>query len=58
MDRVPTATPDEPLTTLLARLTPHTGDRVLVVNGGHVVGIVTARDITRLIDVRRLAVRP
>jgi Zn-dependent protease len=55
MDRVPTAAPGEPLTALLERLTPLTGDRALVLDAGHVVGIVTARDITRLIDVRRLA---
>jgi Zn-dependent protease/predicted transcriptional regulator len=58
MSSVPTATPDEPLITLLERLTPHTGDRVLVVNADRVVGIVTARDITRLIDVRRFAAHP
>lgn len=53
LDRVPTAAPDEPLTALLERLAP--GSRALVVDSGHVVGLVTATDITRLIDVRRLA---
>jgi hypothetical protein len=48
--------PDEPLTTLLFRLTPHTGDRVLVINGDRLAGIVTARAITRLIDVHTLPV--
>jgi len=52
--QVPTATPAEPLLGLLARLTPHTGDRALVVQDGHVIGIVTASDVTRLIDTRGL----
>jgi len=55
LPRVPTATPHEPLTALLERLTPATGGRALVVDAGHVVGIVTATDLTRLIDVYRLA---
>ena len=55
IERVPTAAPDEPLTALLERLAPDAGNRALVVDAGRVVGIVTASDITRLIDVRRLA---
>jgi Zn-dependent protease/CBS domain-containing protein len=55
IDRVATASPGEPLTALLERLGPDTGNRALVVDGGRVVGIVTAADITRWIDVRRLA---
>jgi len=55
LERVPTAAPHEPLTALLKRLRPDTGGRALVVNAGRVVGIVTASDIARLIDVRRLA---
>lgn len=54
LDRVLTAAPHEPLTALLERLAPDAGSRALVVDAGHVVGIVTATDITRLIDVRRL----
>ena len=54
LHQVPTAAPHEPLTALLERLTPNTGARVLVVDGGHVVGIITATDIARLIDVGRL----
>ena len=46
--------PYELLTVVLERLTPTTGARVLVVDAGHVVGIITAPDITRLIDVRGL----
>ena len=54
IERVPAAAPDEPLTALLERLGPAAGNRALVVDAGRVVGIVTASDITRLIDVRRL----
>lgn len=57
-DQVPVADPHEPFTALLERLA-RTGDkRALVVDSGRVVGIVTASDITRLIDVRRLAMAP
>ncbi|MFZ0831953.1 MAG: site-2 protease family protein, partial [Mycobacterium sp.] len=45
----------EPLTALLERLAPLGGGRALVVEAGQVVGIVTASDIARVIDVRRLA---
>ncbi|WP_343574784.1 site-2 protease family protein [Mycobacterium sp.] len=55
LDHVTIATPDEPITTLLARLAAGHGHRALVVDGGRIVGIVTATDLTRLIDVRRLA---
>ena len=56
MDQVVTAAPHEPLTSLLERLAPSGGTRALVVDRGQVVGIVTARDISRLIDVHTLAV--
>ena len=55
LERVPTATPNEPLIALLERFTPHAGGRALVMDAGRVVGIVSASDISRLIDVRRLA---
>jgi CBS domain-containing protein len=55
LSRVPTAAPDEPLTALLERLGSHGGNRALVVDGGRVVGIVTASDLSRLIDVYQLA---
>ena len=55
LSRVTTASPDEPVTALLERLTPEGGDRALVVDSGVVVGIITARDLTQLIDVYRLA---
>ena len=54
MDRVVTAIPHEPLTVLLERLASHNVNRALVVDHGEVVGIVTASDISRLIDVRGL----
>ena len=54
LHQVPTAAPHEPLTALLERLAPKAGNRALVVDAGHVVGIITATDITRLIDVRGL----
>ena len=52
---MPTAEPHEPLTALLERLASVAGRRALVVDAGQVVGIVTASDITRVIEVRRLA---
>jgi hypothetical protein len=39
------------------QLTPDAGDRVLVVDAGRGGGIVIARDIRRLIDMRTLALR-
>ena len=55
LPQVPKAAPDEPLTALLERQGSHGGNRALVVDGGRVVGIVTASDLSRLIDVYRLA---
>jgi CBS domain-containing protein len=57
MDRVVTAVPHEPLASLLQRLTPSSGSRALVMDRRQVVGIVTASDISRSIDVRTLARR-
>ncbi len=53
LDHVVTAAPAEPLTVLLERLEPDPGARALVVDGGQVVGIVTANDIARLLNIRR-----
>jgi len=55
LSRVPIATPDEPVTALLERLASGYGNRALVVDGACVVGIVTPSDLTRLVDVYRLA---
>jgi Zn-dependent protease/CBS domain-containing protein len=56
LSSVPTATPLEPLSALIARLAAarHVS-RALVVDEGKVVGIVTPSDLARLIDVYRLA---
>ncbi|MDR3661003.1 MAG: site-2 protease family protein [Mycobacterium sp.] len=53
--RVPEADVHESITALLGRLDPACGSRALVVDGGQVVGIVTADDSVRLVDVRGLA---
>ncbi|SFG94289.1 site-2 protease family protein [Streptomyces mirabilis] len=42
------AAPDEPLTTVLARLGAGGGLPILVMQGGHLDGIITAHDIQRL----------
>ncbi|BCO34949.1 site-2 protease family protein [Mycobacterium heckeshornense] len=55
LSQVPTAAPDEPLTTLLEHLKPESGNRALVVASGGLVGIVSASDLSRLIDVYRVA---
>lgn len=55
LDQVPTAAPDEPITTLLERLSAGQTNRALVVDAGKVTGIITAHDLTRLVDVYRLA---
>ncbi|HUH69713.1 MAG TPA: site-2 protease family protein [Mycobacterium sp.] len=53
---VPTAAPQEPLTALLERMAAAgPRSRALVVDGSGVVGIVTPSDLTRLMDVYRLA---
>lgn len=56
LDRVPTASPSEPLVAVIERLAAagHC-NRALVVDGGSVVGIITPCDLARLIDVYRLA---
>jgi Zn-dependent protease/CBS domain-containing protein len=56
MDQVVTAVPHEALIALLERLTPSRGSRALVMDRGQLVGIVTASDISRLVDVHTLAV--
>jgi CBS domain-containing protein len=55
LSSVPIATPDESVTALLERLASSQGNRALVVDGACVVGIVTPSDLTRLVDVYRLA---
>jgi Zn-dependent protease len=55
LSRVTIATPDEPVTALLERLASGHGNRALVVDDARVVGIVTPSDLSRLIEVYRLA---
>ncbi|HTI76335.1 MAG TPA: site-2 protease family protein [Mycobacterium sp.] len=56
LEQVPTARPTEPVTALLERIEPAARRRVVVMDDeGRVVGIVTANDIARLVDVRMLA---
>jgi len=56
LNKVTTAAPGEPLTALLERMAAAPGRRALVLDEGRVVGIVTATDIARLLDARKLAV--
>jgi CBS domain-containing protein len=57
VDRVAIARPDELLVDLLARLTAGSGRRALVVDGDALVGIVTARDLERAVEVADLGCR-
>jgi Zn-dependent protease len=50
LDRVVTARPGEPVIDLLARFTPGTGRRALVLDRGALVGIVTASDLDRALE--------
>jgi CBS domain-containing protein len=52
---VAVARPDEPVVDLIGRLTPATGRRALVLDGGLLVGIVTARDLDRAVEVSAVA---
>jgi CBS domain-containing protein len=52
---VPTATPQEPLSALLERMAAAgPRSRALVIDDGGLAGIITASDLTRLMDVYRL----
>lgn len=55
IDQVPSAAPHEPISDLLDRLTPNIDGRALAFAGMRLAGIVTARDIARLLAVRQLA---
>lgn len=54
-ENVPVAQPHEPITSLVERLAIRGARRALVVEAGRVVGIVTAADLTKLIDARQPA---
>ncbi|WP_299564304.1 site-2 protease family protein [uncultured Mycolicibacterium sp.] len=58
LNQVATAAPDEPVTALLERLEQHRGRRALVLDRGRVVGIVTAADLARLVEVMTVARNP
>jgi CBS domain-containing protein len=55
LPRVATAAPHETLTALLERLGTKPGNRALVLDEGRLAGIVTASDLSRLIDVYQIA---
>jgi CBS domain-containing protein len=55
LTKVITAAPGEPLTALLERMAAASARRVLVLDTGRVVGIITATDIAKLLDARKLA---
>ncbi|MBX8691213.1 CBS domain-containing protein [Mycobacterium sp. 20091114027_K0903767] len=58
MPHVVTAEPDEKLTGLLERLRTNGTSRALIFDTGQLVGILTASDLNRLIDVYQLASNP
>jgi len=50
LDEVPVAGPDEPVPALMERVGRAADGRVLVLQDGHLVGIVSPSDLTRLIE--------
>lgn len=48
-ERVPAAEPDEPLATVLPRLSADTGGRIVVLRADELVGIVSPSDISRAV---------
>ncbi|MGV0596718.1 site-2 protease family protein [Mycolicibacterium porcinum] len=58
MPHVVTAEPDEKLTGLLERLRTNGTSRALIFDTGQLVGILTASDLNRLIDVYQMASNP
>lgn len=51
---VTTCTPDDPVIDVLPRLSRDSGNRALVFDSGRLVGIVTATDVTRVLETRSL----
>ncbi|MBW3578227.1 MAG: site-2 protease family protein [Actinobacteria bacterium] len=47
---VPTADPDETLTSVLPRMRGCADGRVIVVDGGEIIGIISPADVTRLLE--------
>jgi Zn-dependent protease len=58
LDQVVTARPGDQLLDLLAPFTPGSGRRAVVLEDGRLVGIVTARDIDRMLEVAGVEVTP
>ncbi len=54
MEQVPTARPDEPLVQLLQRMPGRADGRALVLEGDHLVGIVTPTDVARALELAAL----
>jgi CBS-domain-containing membrane protein len=55
MERVVTARPDDLVVDLLARFTVGSGRRALVIDDGALVGIVTASDVERAVEMAEVA---
>jgi CBS domain-containing protein len=55
--RVATCAPTEPVVDLLSRVTPESGHRALVFDGGRLVGLVTPTDVQHALEARRLVAR-
>jgi CBS domain-containing protein len=55
MERVVTARPDDLVVDLLARFTVGSGRRALVIDDGALVGIVTASDVERALEMADVA---
>ncbi|WP_275572125.1 site-2 protease family protein [Mycolicibacterium vanbaalenii] len=54
-NRMATADPGEPLVEVVQRLDRSTGNRIVVMAADRAIGVVTAADVARMIDVRNLA---
>lgn len=55
MDEVPVASPDDDVAEMLPRLAGSTDGRALVVEGGRLVGLISARDLMRHMEVSELS---
>ena len=53
MSQIPTTQPQENLETLLERVGPRLDRRVLVLDGGNLVGILSPTDVARIVTVRQ-----
>jgi CBS domain-containing protein len=53
LDRVPLLTEDETAVDALTVLSPPTANRGLVIENGHLAGLLSITDLTRALEVRR-----